>query len=405
MRAAPDQLKWVVDDVIPQTAALKALMGDVTTLPGRDITPTTLCDADILLVRSITPVNESLLAGSSVQFVGTATAGIDHFDIEAIERLGVAWSAAPGSNAVSVVEYVLCALATAGWFERVMAGCPVGLVGLGQVGERLARRLSHLGCQVLAYDPLRVDWPSDIRRAQLEEILCQPVISLHANLHDQGAHASRGLLDADRAGQMVAALSKRDKCGLFINAGRGDLMTLEALNRLADSPWTLILDTWPGEPSLSANLLSRCDWVSPHIAGHSMRARLNGSDLLAGAIARWAGVEVPVLPELMNQDDLRGSLEILSTKRGRVNSDTIEWATEFLHQRSILPREDARLREAAKAGLTLVEFDRLRKSYQQPAEWTGERVTISAGDSELHAAAEQLGLKVTSKVGSSDVSA
>ena len=104
MRAAPDQLKWVVDDVIPQKAALKALMGDVTTLPGRDITPTTLCDADILLVRSITPVNESLLAGSSVQFVGTATAGIDHFDIEAIERLGVAWSAAPGSNAVSVVE-------------------------------------------------------------------------------------------------------------------------------------------------------------------------------------------------------------------------------------------------------------------------------------------------------------
>ena len=75
MRAAPDQLKWVVDDVIPHTAALKALMGDVTTLPGRDITPATISDADILLVRSITPVNESLLAGTSVQFVGTATAG------------------------------------------------------------------------------------------------------------------------------------------------------------------------------------------------------------------------------------------------------------------------------------------------------------------------------------------
>ena len=159
MRAAPDQLKWVVDDVIPHTAALKALMGDVTILPGRDITPATISDADILLVRSITAVNESLLAGSSVQFVGTATAGVDHFDIDAIERLGVAWSAAPGSNAVSVVEYVLCALATAGWFERVMAGCPVGLVGLGQVGERLAHRLMHLGCEVMAYDPLRSDWP------------------------------------------------------------------------------------------------------------------------------------------------------------------------------------------------------------------------------------------------------
>ena len=397
MRAAPDQLKWVVDDVIPHTAALKALMGDVTTLPGRDITPATISDADILLVRSITPVNESLLAGTSVQFVGTATAGIDHFDIEAIERLGVAWSAAPGSNAVSVVEYVLCAFATAGWLERVISGCPVGLVGLGQVGERLARRLSYLGCQMLAYDPLRVDWPSDIRRAELEEILCQPVISLHANLHDQDAHASRGLLDADRAEQMVAALSKREDGGLFINAGRGDLMTREALARLVDSPWTVILDTWPGEPSLSADLLSRCDWVSPHIAGHSIKARENGSDLLAAAVVRWADVDAPATPELVDRDGVTSRCERRSAERGDADSGVIGWMTEFLRQQSILPREDARLREAAAAGLTSVEFDLLRKSYQQPAEWTGQPVTITAGNDGLRAGAERLGLAVTSE--------
>ena len=302
MKAAPNQLKWVIDDVIPHTAALQALMGDVTVLPGRDITPATISDADILLVRSITPVNESLLAGSSVQFVGTATAGVDHFDIEAIERLGVVWSAAPGSNAVSVVEYVLGALVTSGWLERAISGFPVGLVGLGQVGERLARRLVLLGCEVLAYDPLRARWPSDIHRVELDEILRQPVVSLHANLHDQNAHASRGLLNAYRAGQMIAALSEREDGGLFINAGRGDLMTIEALSRLVDSPWTVVLDTWPGEPSLSAELLSLCDWVSPHIAGHSIKARENRSDLLAEAVARWAGVEVATSTELVNQD-------------------------------------------------------------------------------------------------------
>ena len=397
MKAAPDQLKWVIDDVIPHTAALQALMGDVTVLPGRDITPATISDADIVLVRSITPVNESLLAGSSVRFVGTATAGIDHFDIEAIERLGVAWAAAPGSNAVSVLEYVLGALATAGWLERVISGCPVGLVGLGQVGERLARRLSHLGCQVLAYDPLRVDWPSDIHRVELEDILRQPVISLHANLHDQGAHASRGLLDADRAEQMIAALSKHEDGGLFINAGRGDLMTIEALSRLVDSPWTVILDTWPGEPSLSADCLSRCDWVSPHIAGHSIKARENGSDLLAAAVARWAGVELPASPELVDQDDAAIAIDILSAERGAADSEVTAWMTGFLRQQSILPREDARLREAAAAGLTSVEFDRLRKSYQQPAEWTGQRVTIAGGNDELRAGAERLGLKVASE--------
>ena len=397
MRAAPDQLKWVVDDVIPHTAALKALMGEVTILPGRDITPVTISDADILLVRSITPVNESLLAGSSVQFVGTATAGVDHFDIDAIERLGVAWSAAPGSNAVSVVEYVLCALATAGWFEQVIAGSPVGLIGLGRVGERLAHRLMHLGCEVLAYDPLRKDWPSDIRRAELEEILCQPVISLHANLHDQGAHASRGLLNAARAEQMVAALSKREGGGLFINAGRGDLMTLEALSRLVDSPWTVVLDTWPGEPSLSVDLLSRCDWVSPHIAGHSIKARENGSDLLAAAVARWVGVEAPAPHELVDQDDSAVAVEVPSAERGGADSEVTTWMTEFLGQQSILPRENRRLREAAKGGLNSVEFDQLRKSYQQPAEWTGQPVTIAAGNDGLRAGAERLGLKVTSE--------
>ena len=397
MRVAPDQLKWVVDDVIPHTGALKALMGDVKILPGRDITPATISDADILLVRSITPVNESLLAGSSVQFVGTATAGVDHFDIDAIERLGVAWSGAPGSNAVSVVEYVLCALATAGWFERVIAGSPVGLVGLGQVGERLAHRLMKLGCEVLAYDPLRSDWPSDIRRAELEEILCQPVVSLHANLHDQSAHASRGLLDAVRAEQMVAALSKREDGGLFINAGRGELMTLEALTRLVDSPWTVILDTWPGEPSLSAELLPRCDWVSPHIAGHSIKARENGSDLLAAAVTRWAGVELPASPELVDQDDSAIAIDIPSAERGVADSEVTAWMTEFLRQQSILLREDARLRDAAKAGLTSVEFDQLRKSYQQPGEWTGQPVTIAVGNDGLRAGAEQLGLKVTSE--------
>ena len=395
MRAAPDQLKWVIDDVIPHTVALKALMGDVTVLPGRDIAPATIADADILLVRSITPVSESLLAGSSVKFVGTATAGVDHFDIEAIERLGVAWSAAPGSNAVSVVEYVLCALATAGWFERVISGCPVGLVGLGQVGERLARRLSDLGCQVMAYDPLRVHWPADIRRAELDEVLCQSVISLHANLHDRGADASRGLLDADRAEQMVAALSEREEGGLFINAGRGDLMTLEALTLLVDSPWTVILDTWPGEPSLSVDLLSRCDWVSPHIAGHSIKARENGSDLLAAAVARWAGVEAPALVKPMDEEGSFERAEKSSAEPSTGGCDVTKWMTEFLSQQSILPREDARLRGAAKTGLTSLEFDQLRKAYQQPAEWTGQRATIAR--SELRAAAERLGLKVVSE--------
>ena len=242
---------------------------------------------------------------------------------------------------------------------------------------------------------LRSDWPSDIRRAELEEILRQPVVSLHANLHDQGAHASRGLLDAGRAEQMVAALSSREDGGLFINAGRGDLLTLEALTRLVNSPWTVVLDTWPGEPSLSAGLLSRCDWVSPHIAGHSIKARENGSDLLAAAVARWAGVEVPGLSESVEQVDSVSDLATDNAEHGDVDSGVIGWMTEFLGQQSILPR---RMRACVRrqAGLTSVEFDQLRKSYQQPEEWTGQRVTIPAASDGL-CGGRTLGLKVASE--------
>ena len=397
MTVVPHKLKWVVDDVIPHTPALRTLMGDVTTLAGRDITASAIADADILLVRSITPVNEQLLVESRVQFVGTATAGVDHFDIEAIERLGIAWSAAPGSNAVSVVEYVLCALATSGWLGPVLAGAPVGLVGLGQVGERLARRLSSLGCQVLAYDPLRRDWPVDVRRAELDQVLRQPVISLHASLHEEGAHASRGMLDADRAEQMVVALSERAEGGLFINAGRGDLMTVKALSRLVDSPWTVILDTWPGEPALSSDLLSRCDWVSPHIAGHSMQARERGSDLLAEAIARWAGIVAPAFSGQAVKESGVSGPGALRVELGARDDDAGSWMRRFLVQHSILPREDARLREAGTAGLTSIEFDHLRKTFRQPAEWTGQTVTISDADTGFRVAAERLGLKVASE--------
>ena len=146
MTRSPTDLRWVVDDVIPHTAALKRLMGRVSMVPGRDISPQLIRDADILLVRSITRVDESLLAGTSVRFVGTATAGIDHFDIEAIERLGIQWAAAPGSNALSVVEYVLSALALVDWLRPLMTGAAIGLVGLGEVGTRLAQRLINLGC-------------------------------------------------------------------------------------------------------------------------------------------------------------------------------------------------------------------------------------------------------------------
>ena len=99
----------------------------------------------------------------------------------------------------------------------------------------------------------------------------------------------------------------------------------------------------------------------------------------------------------MNHEGLVSSIETMSTERSASDSEAARWMTEFLCQQSILPREDARLREAGKAGLSSIEFDHLRKSYQQPAEWSGQHVTIPVSDVGLRAAAERLGLKVESE--------
>ena len=72
----------VADENIQITPELLSISESLLTLPGRDIVPSHLVDADVLLVRSVTEVNEQLIGTSGVSFVGTATAGVEHIDAE-----------------------------------------------------------------------------------------------------------------------------------------------------------------------------------------------------------------------------------------------------------------------------------------------------------------------------------
>ncbi len=383
------EARWVIDDGIPITPALEYLMGESRVLSGRGIDAKAVADAEVLLVRSITRVDPHLLEGSRVRFVGSATAGTDHIDIEALAQMGIAWAAAPGSNALAVVEYVLSAIALSGFLPGVLNGLPVGIVGLGEVGKRLAARLQQLGCVVRAHDPLLRDWPHNVTRASLDEVLSQPVVSLHANLHGEASHPSRGFLDLSQAESMAQTAEQRGM-GLFINAARGELITPEALSRLLASPLTVILDTWPGEPVLADAFLSQADWVSPHIAGHSLEAKTRGSDMLAQALVRWAGEDSRSLPS----DFSVMSAEERSLEDRWSGTDATDWAADFLISQGTLAREDARIRATGSRGLLPDTFDALRKTYQQPSEWSGQAIRMHGGAPELRNMAKRLGLSV-----------
>ena len=380
------RLRWVVDEAIPQTPSLKHLMGETTIVSGREITPSVVAGTDILLVRSVTCVDKSLLEGSCVQFVGTATTGVDHVDTGWLEDRGIAFVNAAGANSNSVVEYVMSAIAVAGYFPGVLHGDPVGIIGLGRIGEALARRLLQLGAQVLVYDPLRLDWPLDIPRGSYEAVLRQPVITLHANLHDRAPNESRGLLGDREVSIMLDAFNKRDRRGLFINSARGELISFPAVDTLSKAGFSLVLDTWPGEPKLCSTSLRRCDWVSPHIAGHSLCAKYRASNMLSEEIARWFGVE-----------EMQSDMETVIAEQPDFILDAPDlepdrWVTQFLIDRSTLPQENERVRTIACPDLTATEFDHLRQSYNNPLEWTGGRIRVLPNSNHLAAVAENLGL-------------
>ena len=114
-------MRIVADENIPLLDEFFAGHGAIRRLPGRAISAADVADADVLLVRSVTRVDQALLQGSPVRFVGTCTIGTDHLALDYFAAADIAWASAPGCNARGVVDYVLGSLLLLGallWLRR-----------------------------------------------------------------------------------------------------------------------------------------------------------------------------------------------------------------------------------------------------------------------------------------------
>ena len=104
-------MKIYYDENMPFAEQFFSELGEVSSFSGRELTSEKVADADVLLVRSITRVDEKLLKkNTSLSFVGTATIGVDHLDNDYLAKKHIPFHSAPGCNAVSVAEYVLSAM-------------------------------------------------------------------------------------------------------------------------------------------------------------------------------------------------------------------------------------------------------------------------------------------------------
>lgn len=367
-------MKILADENIPLVNEFFQAIGNVVTRSGRTMHAEDVRDADALLIRSVTSVNEELLSHSEVKFVGTCTIGVDHLDQAWLQSKQIEFSSAPGCNANSVVEYVYAALCylDVNWRDKKF-----GIIGCGNVGGLLHKRLKLQGVSCYCYDPLRSDdQNSDL--TSLEEVLACDIVSMHTPLTKTGEHPSYHLIGSLELEQLKPG-------AVLINCGRGPVINntdlLDFLRIRSDV--RVVLDVWEPEPNISLDLLDKVSLGSPHIAGYSYDGKLKGTEMIYQALCKHLHRDATLslsqlVPPLTNNKLLL--VEGLS-----------EWEQIklLISQVYSIADDDKRLRALAKNARAGKEdfsegFDNLRKHYPTRREFRNYSI-----DSQQHKIASE----------------
>lgn len=266
-------MKIVADAHIPYIKQYVNPQDELLLIHGRAISRADLVDADILLVRSITRVDEKLLDQTAVKFVGSVTAGADHLDTAWLDQKGIAWQVAVGFNAPPVADYVVsvvAALLQRDYLPKDKKRAAV--IGVGNVGKLVSAHLSLLGFDVINCDPLRENQEPNFASTPLDAIADVDLISLHVPLTRAAPYATYHFIDQ--------AFLERQKPGtVLLNASRGAVIDSNAL-LMHGKHLTLCLDVWEHEPSINKALLEQATIATPHIAGYSVQSKMRGIDMI-----------------------------------------------------------------------------------------------------------------------------
>lgn len=280
-------MKIVIDDKIPYIReAVAAVTADAVYMRGSDITAGDVRDADAMIIRTRTRCDESLLAGSRVRFIATATIGYDHIDTEYLRRAGISWTNCPGCNAGSVAQYVRSSLLLlARDFGLDLPRAVLGVVGCGHVGSLVVSAARELGMEVLVCDP-PLGRHGFVSLCEIERRA--DVITFHVPLTKYGPYPTWHLADSAFFGR----LSRRP---FIINSSRGAVVDSAALSAAlaAGIVRQAVIDTWEHEPDIDRGLLDRVYIGTPHIAGYSADGKVNADNMALAALCRFFGLTPP----------------------------------------------------------------------------------------------------------------
>ena len=361
-------MKILADENIPLVNDFFQSLGTVVTCNGRSMAASDVHEASALLVRSVTPVNEQLLRDSDVGFVGTCTIGIDHLDQTWLGNNHIEFANAPGCNANSVVEYVYAALCHLGvnWRDKKF-----GIIGCGNVGGLLHKRMKAQGVECYCYDPfLTPSNNSDL--TTLETVLACDIVSMHTPLTVNGEHPSFHLINLPELMQLKTG-------AVLLNCGRGPVINnadlLQFLTQRTDV--RVVLDVWEPEPNISLELLDKVALGTPHIAGYSYDGKLKGTEMVYQSLCKYLGREATLsltglVPPLVNNQLYLANHKTL-----------FEQVSLLIEQVYSIADDDQDLRKLAQNTQKNNEnfatgFDSLRKHYPVRREFHNYQIVINS---------------------------
>lgn len=261
-------------------------------------------DAAILVTRAYNPVTRRVLdAAPGLRLIAQGTSGIDNIDNEAATARGIEILHLPGENANAVAELVI------GWMIALTRTVPaytrglvagawsrddcatrhelryhrLGIVGLGNVGRRVARLAAAFGVRSVAFDPYLSESDFEERGAarasSLDQLLTSSdILTLHVPLTSE----TRGMIGA-------AEIAKVPPGAILLNAARGEILdSVAALDALsAGRLGGLALDVYDPEPPGTPFPDDPRLIVTPHIAGCSFEAKAAIGVKLYEKVSDW----------------------------------------------------------------------------------------------------------------------
>ncbi len=374
-------MKIVIDKKIPFIKGILEPYAEVVYLEGSEISRNDLLDADALVIRTRTKCDEKLLTGTKVRFIASATIGFDQIDTAYCEAHNIAWTNAAGCNSSSVHQYIAAVLIhLAEEFRLELSEKTIGIVGVGNVGTKVASLCKAFGMRVLLNDPPRERREGPKEFVPLDTIIRRAdIISLHVPLNGGGEDNTFHMVDE-------GFLSKLRPEQILINTSRGEVVDGEALKSCLKRKQIAecVLDVWEHEPDIDTELLGLVEIGTPHIAGYSADGKANGTSMSVQSISRFFGLgldnwfpsNVPAPASTAFELDCAAMSEQ-------------EILANLIHRTYDILSDDARLRLSPKT------FEKQRGEYPLRREFLAYTVSLLNAQASVRQHVNTIGFKTT----------